>query len=62
MLQLPIEWPTELIEIVLSMLFSIKEMPNLLIDANDPKVFMYYVYKTQNIFFLKNMNKNYCIK
>lgn len=36
--KLPIEWPIELIEIVLSMLFSIKEMPNLLIDANDPKL------------------------
>jgi len=41
---------------------TMKELPHLLVDANDPKVFMYYIHKTQNIFFLKNMDKNYCIK
>ncbi|XP_025266444.1 fatty-acid amide hydrolase 2-like [Camponotus floridanus] len=36
--KLPIEWPTELVEIVFSTFFSIKEFPNVLVDANDPKL------------------------
>lgn len=34
--ELPIEWPTELVEIVLTELLNIKDLPQLLIDANDP--------------------------
>lgn len=41
MLQLPIEWPTEIVEIVLTGLLNVKDFPHLLIDSNDPKVFMY---------------------
>ncbi|KAL6425510.1 hypothetical protein ACFW04_009582 [Cataglyphis niger] len=34
--KLPIEWPTELVEIMLAELLNIKDFPQLLIDANDP--------------------------
>ncbi|KMQ87163.1 fatty-acid amide hydrolase 2 [Lasius niger] len=36
--KLPIEWPTEIVEIVLTGLFNVKDLPPLLIDSNDPKV------------------------
>lgn len=34
--KLPIEWPTELIEIVLTGLMNVKDLPHMLVDANDP--------------------------
>ncbi|CAL1686570.1 unnamed protein product [Lasius platythorax] len=36
--KLPIEWPTEVVEIVFTELVKAKNAPNILIDANDPKV------------------------
>lgn len=44
-LQLPIEWPVTINEIVLTGFLNIKEVPRILDDPNDPKV-----YKT--VFFL----------
>lgn len=50
-LQLPIEWPETIIEIVLTGFMNIK-LPQMLLDANNPKV-----YKTYAILFYINYTR-----
>ncbi|XP_012227011.1 fatty-acid amide hydrolase 2-like [Linepithema humile] len=41
--QLPIEWPTTVIEITLAALFSVKDTYSLLKDINDPMIYKYII-------------------